>query len=213
MTGLIYASRLLDIAAGPDAAIRSVLRQTERSGLVLAIPGSAAQLASRRLHYDRITCHIDDPGQEGYALATLDFEGSLGSVEVSSLGLERIPFERDGVGWVPLESLAPRLIAVVAALEARRWALQIGDGEKLAALTRSPEPERAAQQDELFRRIASAPNRYRPVAWYIRLERSRALVTEDYRIGGGDGRTEEKGTRSLTLERHGSQFLFSGSLL
>jgi hypothetical protein len=150
---------------------------------------------------------------EGYALATLDFEGSLGSVQVSSLGVERIPVEREADSWVPVESLAPRLAAVVAALDARRWALEVGDGVKLAALTTSRE-SRTAQQDELFRRLATAGRRYRPAAWYIRLERTRALVTEDFWIGGGDDRgPEEKGTRSLTLERRGSQFLFSGSLL
>jgi hypothetical protein len=82
-------------------------------------------------------------------------------------------------------------------------------------LAASPEIGRAARQDELFRRVASSPKpRYRVTAWYIRLDRDGALVTEEYQTGAGDGPVrEEKGTRRLTLERRGSEFLFSGSLL
>jgi hypothetical protein len=212
---LVFAPKLLDLAAGPDAGMRSVLQQGERAGLALAIPGTSAVLVSRRLHYDRVTTHVDDDGEEAFALSTLDFEGTLGSIQVSSLGVERIPFERSGTQWRPRSGLAPRLAGVIAALEARRQALEAGDAAKLVGLAASPETGRAAQ-DELLRRAASAPKPLNHIcAWYIRLERNRALVTEDYRIGEGSAEhpPKEKGTRRLTLERQGPQFLFSGSLL
>ncbi len=215
MAVLVFAPKLLDVAAGPDAAMQSVLQQSERAGLALAVPGTAASLVARRLHYDRVTTHVDADGEAGFALSTLDFEGTLDSIQVSSLGVERIPFERQGTEWRPRSGLAPRLAAVVAALEARRQALESGDGGKLVVLAASPEGGREAQ-DELLRRTASAPQPlHRICAWYIRLERNRALVTEDYRIGAGVAKPlpQEKGTRRLTLERQGSQFLFSGSLL
>ena len=211
---LVFAPKLLDVAAGPDAGIRSSLLQGEHAGLALAIPGTSAALLSRRLHYDRITTHVDADGEGAFALSTLDFEGTLASVHVSSLGVERIPFERRGTQWQPRTGLAPRLAGVVAALEARRQALESGDVAKLVVLAASPEAGRAAK-DALLGRAASAPQPLHHIcAWYIRLERNQALVTEDYRIGEGSERPpKQKGTTRLTLERQGSQFLFSGSLL
>ncbi|HYR56404.1 MAG TPA: hypothetical protein VEM39_09805 [Myxococcaceae bacterium] len=209
------APRLLDLAAGPDAAIRTALQQSESAGLSLKIPDSPASLVTRRLHFDRVTTHFDSRGEEAYALSTLDFEGTVDSIKVSSLGVERVVFERAGREWRQLQGLAPRLTAVIAALLARRESLESADAERLERLAASPEVGRAARQDELFRRVASSPKpRYRVTAWYIRLDRDGALVTEEYQTGAGDGRFgEEKGTRRLTLERRGSEFLFSGSLL
>ena len=62
-----------------------------------------------------------------------------------------------------------------------------------------------------MRRIASGQS-YRPSAWYIRLERDTALVTEWYEIAADEHASETAKTR-LTLTWQGSQFLFSGSLL
>ena len=60
----------------------------------------------------------------------------------------------------------------------------------------------------MLRRVGSG---YRVSAWYIRLERNRAAVTECYEAGPRSA--PEKATTSLTLELRGAQFLFSGSLL
>jgi hypothetical protein len=212
---VFLAPRLLDLAAGPDAAIRSALQQGEGAGRVLSIPGFSESLVSRRLHFDRVTTHFDSPGEGAYALSTLDFEGTVDSIKVSSLGVERVLFERAGDQWRPVQGLAPRLTAVIAALEARRESLESADAERLESLAASPEIGRAARKDELFGRVASSPKpRYHVTAWYIRLERDGALVTEEYQTGTLDGQSgEKKGTRRLTLERRGSQFLFSGSLL
>jgi hypothetical protein len=211
---LVYAPTLLDAAAGPDAALQSILQNAEGLGLSIEIPGSSVPLRSRRLHFDRISTHLEPTDQAALARSTLDFEGTLGSIEVSSLGVETTAFDRQGGGWRPRNGLAPRLAAAVAALEARRRALERGDGDALGALAASAEVGRAARESDLLRRAASG-GPFHPIAWYIRLERDRALVTECYQIdaGGGDSSAPKSGKRRLTLELRGSQFLFSGSLL
>lgn len=155
-----------------------------------------------------MSTHLEGSGQAAQVRSTLDFEGTLGAVEVSSLGVERASFERRDGGWTPSSGLAPRLAAVVAALEARRRALETGDAEQLASLAVSPEVGRKAKEGDLLRRLSSG---YRVCAWYIRLERNRAAATERYEAGPPSA--PEKATTSLTLELRGSQFLFSGSLL
>ncbi len=208
---LVYAPILLDAAAGPDAALQSILKSAEIAGLSIEIPGSPVPLRSHRLHFDRVSTHLDGAGRTAQARSTLDFEGLLGSIEVSSLGVERTAFERQGGGWRPRDGLAPRLAAVVSALQARRRALEKADAEALARLAVSAEVGRAERDGDLLRRIASG-QAYRPSAWYIRLERHAALVTESYEIAAGSS-APETGKRRLTLELQGSQFLFSGSLL
>jgi hypothetical protein len=208
---LVYAPAILDAAAGPDAALQSILQSAESTGLTIDIPGSPVPLRSRRVHFDRVSTHLEDVGPAAQARSTLDFEGRLGSIEVSSLGVERTAFERQGSTWRPRDGLAPRLAAVVGALQARRRALENADAEALAHLAVSAEVGRAAREGDLLRRIASG-QAYRPSAWYIRLERDTALVTEWYEIAAGSS-APETGKQRLTLELHGSQFLFSGSLL
>ncbi len=208
---LVSAPTLLDAAAGPEAALQSILRSAEIAGLSIDIPGSPVPLRSHRLHFDRVSTHIEGVGQTAQARSTLDFEGLLGSIEVSSLGVERTAFERQGSEWRPRDGLAPRLAAVVGALQARRRALEKADAEALARLAVSAEVGRAARESDLFRRIASG-QAYRPSAWYIRLERGAALVTECYEIAAGSS-APETGKKRLTLELRGSQFLFSDSLL
>jgi len=208
---LVYAPIILDAAAGPDAALQSILQNAESAGLTIEIPGSPVPLRSSRVHFDRVSTHFEDVGQAAQARSTLDFEGRLGSIEVSSLGVERTPFERQGSGWRPSSGLAPRLAAVVGALQARRRALEKADAEALAHLAVSAEVGRAVREGDILRRVASGPA-YRPSAWYIRLERDTALVTEWYEISAGSS-APQRGKKRLTLELRGSQFLFSGSLL
>lgn len=208
---LVYAPAILDAAAGPDAALQSILQNAESSGVSIAIPGASVPLQSCRLHFDRVSTHVEASGQQAQARSTLDFEGTLAGVEVSSLGVERTAFDRQGSAWRPRDGLAPRLAAVVAALEARRQALEKGDGKALALLAASAQVGERAQGGDLLRRISSGED-YRAIAWYIRLERDRAVVSEQYEIGRADGAPKRVQTR-LALELRGSQFLFSESLL
>src|SRR5262249_25970702 len=145
-----------------------------------------------------------------------DFTGALGAIEVSSLGLERTAFQRMPGGWRPVDSLAPRLSAIVAALEARRQTLQAADSGRLAHLLASPERVQEPSRDPFFQRLAALQRRrYHVLAWYIRSERDRAEVTEDYHLVGmlSAEPVEEKGARRLALQRIGSQFLFSEGVL
>ena len=119
---LVYAPTILDAAAGPDAALQSILQGAESTGLSIDVPGSPVPLRSRRLHFDRVSTHLEEVGQTALARSTLDFEGQLGSIEVSSLGVERTEFERQGNGWRPRDCLAPRLAAVVGGGGGVLWA-------------------------------------------------------------------------------------------
>jgi hypothetical protein len=206
------ARSLLDLAAGPEVALEAALKETEREGLTLVVPGSQQPLVSRKHHFDRITGHIDRGRGKAYALCTLDFVGSLGPSTVSSLGVERVPFQYRGRRWYPTEGFAPRLTAIVAALEARRQGLESGDPVKLRSLVEPAE----AQEPEIRPALThSGRGHYRALAWFIRAERDQAVVTEQYQLSGTeiDRPVEEKGERRLTLLRRGPRFLFSGSLL
>ncbi|MFP2913296.1 hypothetical protein ACLESD_51510, partial [Pyxidicoccus sp. 3LFB2] len=113
--------------AGPEAEIITALKETEANGLTLPVPGSDVPLKSQKHRFARITVVVEPDGQRAEAHATLDFDGTLGTTGVGTAGVERVPFVvRDG-DWVPEGSAAPRLLAVVTALESRRRALQAAD--------------------------------------------------------------------------------------
>jgi hypothetical protein len=203
---VVGAPRLLGYAAGPDAAIAGLLEKTSKEGMTLAVPGSATPLVSVRHHYDRISLQLDPTGRRATAACTLDFVGRFGDTEVSSLGVEKIPFV-DESGWRPVEGWAPRLQAAVAALELRRRALETGDA---ALLTRIASAD--AGTPELF---SVRDRSLRARAWFLRLDRDDAQVTEKYRLTGSlpDRPVDEEGTRSLQMERRGGEFFFSRGLM
>ncbi len=213
MTLAVLGPRVLGLAAGPEVEIITALKRTERNGLSLALPATPTPLTSREHRFALITVRVEPGGKRAEALATLDFTGTLGDTQVSSLGVERVPFIlRDG-DWVPEGLAAPRLAAAVAALEARRRALDTGDP---AALTRLAGPvdgggrvEEGAPALELV--LALERRRYRAEAWYLRLERDEARVTEHWRLEGHlpSRPVDDRGQRHLDLVRHGEEFLFS----
>jgi hypothetical protein len=127
--------------------------------------------------------------------------------------VERVPFQFRARRWHPTEGFAPRLTAIVAALEARRQGLESGDPAKLRPLVEGAAD--SSPEQEIHRDLASAGRRsYRALSWFIRAEREQAVVTEEYQLSGTlDSPGEQKGERRLTLLRKGPQFLFSGSLL
>lgn len=214
---VVVVPRLLGAAAGPEVEIITSLKSTEQHGLALTVPGSSAQLLSQRHHFARITVNVAPDGRSAVAWATLDFTGSMGSAEISSLGVERVPFVRKEGKWVPERSAAPRLVAAVSVLEARRRALEAGD---VAALSALRERESAGEADEggqreLERMLAFQRRRYRVRAWYLRLERDEASVTEQWRLEGDlpERPVDERGQRQLSLLRRGEEFLFSSRLM
>lgn len=184
--GLVLAYRLIGVAAGPEAELIALLRQTERDGLRLSIPGTNAPLVSRSHHFDRFSVRLGPNGDTAEVVSTLDFSGKFDATEVSSVGLERVAFEyRDG-RWQPVAGLAPRLTEVLSALESRRQSV-----EKKSA------------------------RGYQAAAWFIRLEREQAIATEDYLLPGKPAAdvAEQRGTRRFVLQRQGNKFLFSESIL
>jgi hypothetical protein len=207
---------VLGLAAGPEPEIITALKRTERDGLSLSLPGIAAPLTSREHHFARITVRVEPGGRRAEALATLDFLGTLGDTDVSSLGVEVVPFVLRNRDWVPEGLAAPRLAAVVSALEARRRALEKGDTAALERLV-APAGEAGvgAGAPELEALLALERRRYRAGAWFIRLERDDAKITEHWRLEGHlpSRPVDQLGQRSLILQRHGEEFLFSPALM
>ncbi len=213
---VVLVPRLLGVAAGPEAEIITILKSTEREGLSLTLPGVDAPLTSREHHFARITVNVEPGGQRAVAWATLDFSGRLGRTQVSSLGVERVPFIRRGRQWVPENLAAPRLAAVVRALESRRQAMEAGDREALAGLrTPGAEVDGGGGEAELERVMQLQRRRYRAEAWYLRLERDEAVVSEEWRLEGQlpSRPVDEKGQRRLSLARNGEEFFFSSGLM
>jgi hypothetical protein len=213
---VVLVPRLLGVAAGPEVEIITALKTTEREGLSMTLPGVREPLTSREHHFARITVNVEPGGERAVAWATLDFDGKLGPTVISSLGVERVPFVRRGREWVPENLAAPRLAAVVRALESRRRALEAGDRRALAGL-RAPglEAHMGGGEAELERVMELQRRRYRAETWFLRLERDEAVASETWRLEGQlpSRPVDEKGQRRFSLIRHGEEFLFSSGLM
>ncbi|MEW6430716.1 MAG: hypothetical protein AB1730_04335 [Myxococcota bacterium] len=202
----VLGPRLLGVAAGPEAALITRLKSLERTGLELPLDAQVT-LHAARVSFQRISVTMDADGQGATVTSTLDLDGNLeraGQPErtkVSSLGLERARYRfRDG-DWAPASSDAPRLLAIVRALEARRTLLNRAELPADAGLD---------ALRGMTRRVYSSE------AWYIRSERGDVLVSEDYRLEGDrPGRpVDERGTRRLSLaEDDAGLFTFPGGLM
>lgn len=196
LVGGVLGKRLLFEAAGPDGAIITHLKELERDGLSIAT--DAGTLLGSTLQYQRISVTLDAAGTRATVTSTLDFTGQLRRADadftrVSSLGLERATYVLDGTEWTPETNDAPRLVAIVKALDARRVALDTGD--TLAGI---------------------AQRRWQSQAWFIRSEREEVEVAEDYRLTGTtpERPVDEKATRRLSLQEDGDGgFSFPGGLM
>jgi hypothetical protein len=202
-------------SSDPSADLVVQLKSAERDGLSLAIPGEPDPLVSERPNYDRLTVELQPGDPEAFVTATLDLQGKLGETEVHSLGFERVRFLRDGRDWTAPDGLAPMLTRAMAALCARRRALEAGKLPALAALA-GQSPEQARADPALALALSVRDRRYAVKGWYLRLERDSVLVSEDYRLTGitPDRPVDEKGTRRLELRRneHG-EFYFARGLM
>lgn len=190
---VLLGPRCLSAAAGPEGGLVAMLKEAEGKGFT--VPGPLP-LKVEKASFDRLSVRLPQPGA-AVVDATLDCEGHAGTTQVSSLGVEQVAFEaRDG-DWVA-PSLAPRLGQVVAALEERRQQLEregLPDGGDWpgAGLT--------------HRRLAAQ-------AWFIRLERKSAEVTERYRLQGEapDRPVDQVAEKRLSLLRQDSGFFFPEGL-
>ncbi len=209
----LFAPRILGAAAGPELEIITALKETEAEGLSLGIPGAPQPLKSSKHRFARITVNVEPGGQRAEAFATLDFEGTLGETRVGTAGVERVPFVARGGSWVPETSAAPRLQAVVAALESRRRALQAADAAAMERLAGPDTPGVGGPEWEQLQQVRARG--YRAEAWYVRLERDDAVVTEHWRLQGAlpARPVDTRGQRQLSLSWRGDEFLFSPSLM
>jgi hypothetical protein len=214
---LVLAPRWLGLATGPEVEIITWLKTTERDGLSLRVPGSAEPVLAQTHHFARITVSLEPGGERAVAWATLDWKGRWGSLQVSSLGVERVPFVRRGQEWVPEGLPAPRLAAVLRALDARRRALNAGDRDALRALlVPGVAPDAGPGETAELERILSLRKRHFQVdAWYVRLERDDALATEVWRLEGElpSRPVDDRGQRPLSLIRREEEFFFSPGLM
>jgi hypothetical protein len=187
-------------AGDPTADLVIQLKSAERNGLTLAIPGEPTPLVSERPSYDRLTVELSPGAPEGFVTATLDLQGKLGDTEVHSLGFERVRFTRDGRDWTAPEGLAPVLTRAMAALCARRWALEAGKVPALAALAKMT-PDQALADPALALLLAVRDRKYAVKGWYLRVERDGVTVSEDYRLTGStpERPVDEEKTRRLEL--------------
>ena len=197
LTGLV---RWFWFAGDPAADLVVQLKTAEHGGLSIPIPGEPAPLVSERPSYDRLTVELQPGAPEAFITATLDLQGKLGETEVHSLGFERVRFLRDGRGWTAPEGLAPVLTKVVAALCARRRALEAGKLPALAALAGQTRDQVAADP-ALALLLAVRDRQYAVKGWYVRVERDVVTVSEDYRLTGStpERPVDEEKTRRLEL--------------
>jgi hypothetical protein len=206
-----FGGKLLGAAGGPELEILSALKDSEKDGLALQPASGRAAVTSVRHHYDRVTVQLDVPARRAEAVATLDFEGQWGNARVGSLGLERVPFQFVDGHWAPAAGLAPRLSAILGALEARRQALERGDRTALAELSGG----HVTGSPELEALLALRGLRLEVKAWLLRSEREEVLVTEEVRVHGTlpDRPVDELQTRRLYLTPRGDGFLFLRGLM
>ncbi|HLT28498.1 MAG TPA: hypothetical protein VK013_00520 [Myxococcaceae bacterium] len=202
--------------SSPDARIQGLLHDALRDGTLFDIPGSDVPLRAGRVRSRLPTVDVLD-ADRAVAVITLDVTGTFGDTQVSSLGWERIPFERDARGrWHAPQGMAPRLTASLAALESRRAALEAGASDAVDALSTEAAPP--AQELSRMRALqALADRRYDVEAWLLRSERDRVEVAERYRVRGTlpERPVDEKGLRNLTLvpSADGEGLLFSPPLM
>ena len=208
----LVGPRLLHTAGGPEGEIITALKEAEKEGLEIPLDGGQVLVAST-VHYQRLQVLHDEAAGTATVRCTLDLQGKVGGTEVSSLGLERIPFRVQGGAWLPAEGLAPDLARALEALQARRAALESGDRRRLAALG-AFRSDGGAPDQELERVLRVGQRRWRSLAWYLRAEREGVTVSEDYRLSGQtpERPVDERGTVRLLLNP-GGEFLFPAGLM
>ena len=116
--------------------------------------------------------------------------------------------QRRVTGWELDGSLAPTLVAAVAALSARRLGLEAANPAVLSELVR-PEDRERALADPTLQMVLANPGRNGPTqAWYLRFEAGEITVTEE------EGQPVRLHRLRLVPKKLGAlEFVFAGSLL
>jgi hypothetical protein len=199
----VFGTKVLGAASGPENELITFLKKQEAPG---AIFDAAGTLKGEKVSYQRLSVIVAPDGQSATVSGTLDFVGQRDGTRVSSLGFERVRFVRKDDEWRPLDGAAPRLAAIVRALDRRRRSLQAGDIPQAEGLD--------AAEAERYRRIEGRS--FKVEAWYIRSEKEGVEVSEDYRLTGRlpERPVNEKATRRFSLSEDArGEFLFPHGLL
>jgi hypothetical protein len=206
--------KLVGQVANPETEIITTLKRAERDGLTVPLRSGGA-LVAKQLTFDRIVVQLDGKADRARAVSTLDFVGTAGEIEVSSLGLEHTPFQRGLSGWEAPDGFAPRLTAAVEALRSRVAAIDSGDRALLSALSVPEDRQRLAASEDLTQLLSMTNRRYQPRTWYLRSERDGLTVTEKYRLEGDlpNRPVDEVGERRLNLVWRDGRLLFQGGVL
>lgn len=209
-----FGPRLLGLAAGPENEVVALLKATEVEGLELLVPSVSERLVSTKHHFDRLSVTVEEEGRSVVVRSTLDFTGKLGATEVSSLGVERIDFRSRSGEWRAEAGMAPRLVAIVSALERRRRALDKGRRSELDALAvgGAAEPSSSGPLEQV---LAVTGRKYEALGWYVRSEREKILVREEFLLTGSlpNRPVHDKGAVLLTLVPQNGGFLFENGLM
>jgi hypothetical protein len=206
----LLVSRLKLGAGGAEGQVLSELHALAREGLAIPVEGSEVPLIGGKVRLGVTTVLVEEGGERAIAVALLDFTGRLGSTEVSSLGYERVPFVRRRGGWEPEQGPAPRLAASVAALEARRRAVEAGDVAALTAMQGADGPPPSAVP-EMQQLLGLQRRRYEARSWILRSERHEVLVAEHFRLTGDarEAPVDRLGLRNLRLVPENGKLTFS----
>lgn len=192
---------------GPEAKVASVLQRC--SDAPASCPAGSG-LVLHRVRFDRL---LVKPEAGGYtAVSTVDAEGVFhGTVKVSYLGLERIPFTTSSRGIAPPPALLPALDEVAALLTARRDALAQRDLAALEALVSSKWSDARMDREAMLAAARERAERGeqlpQPSLWSVRGDRDGAEVLEEYPAGGGAQRSR------FVLRREGGRLRFASGLL
>jgi hypothetical protein len=206
---------LMDVAGGPDVQVLAALKETEPEGLRVPVAGYSEPLLSTRHGYTRIAIVGAAPGGDSELTATLDLTGNLGPIEVSSLGVEKLRFRREGSAWKPVEGWAPALAEALALLEKRRKALEDGKISAIESLVR-PQDRALAMADPALKTLLALKGRKLVLhRLFLRSEREEMLVTEEDRLTGDlpDRPVDEKRSHRLRLVRDGREFFFTPTVM
>lgn len=210
--GLRYALRgLAAVSAGPEAEVLSLLKAAEKELPSITVPAGKA-LQPHAMQYGRL--NVQAEGDTATVASTLDLDGKVGDTHVSSLGWERVAFDRHTGVWAPSAGWAPRLAAALAVLEKRRAAIEQGQ----EVVMRSLQAPGQAENDlgMAWRQGLPLKNRrYRAEGWYLRSEPDRITVTEEWRLEGDSPQRphDVKGRTSLSLVELDGGFFFENGVL
>jgi len=215
VAGLAWAllPRMLSVAGGPEPEVLAQLKKAERELPPMPVAGADAPFVPRSLHFDRLSIDVD--GDRATAVATLDAHGSLGPVEVSSLGRERIAFVRRAGRWQLDGVLAPALGGALSALALRARLLDGDAPEALGVLVAPADRERVVNDPRWPPILGTPGHRWEPRSWYLRSEREGVLATEEALLHRPERPPDHRAGRFrlLPAAEGGGRFVFEGGVL